>query len=340
MSLGYHRGNLLFWLQTDDCFSSVSNYGETMRLIKQWWEAYKSWERNDTFLKAFRDERLSVTQRPWVAKEVPGKTMDLIATSQKDPRGAKISHGRNLHYDSSVSGFQNRLKPENFKRIGNDGPHQVRRMKYELGLHDISASLLDPAKPTITEQLRWKPEAMGKGLDWAVVFMPLPEVEDLATLELLKYLAKPLKDKAPTVYRAVSFMKNRMTRVKFAQETDMGAGFLETGSAEDPHLRYGATDFQTEKRGTLSVPVYMAGISQVRRSKAREYKMILAKQRELGSLSNEIVVAYRQNASPRFPIIGMPMDAGAWYEVQGEQQPYYGKSTIPNDWRKTVELGA
>ena len=73
-------------------------------------------------------------------------------------------------------------------------------------------------------------------------------------------------------------------------------------------------------------------------SKAREYNTILAKQREIKSLSNEIVVAYRQNASPRFPIIGIPVDGGDWYEVQDNQKAYYHDAAIRNSWRKTVEL--
>jgi hypothetical protein len=122
------------------------------------------------------------------------------------------------------------------------------------------------------------------------------------------------------------------------QETDMGAGFLEKGSTQDPHLHYGAADFQTVKIGNIELPVYKAGISQVRRSKAREYNTILAKQRERNSLSNEIIVAYRQNASPRFPIIGIPVNAGAWYEVQDNQKDYYRDAAIMNSWRETVEL--
>lgn len=341
MELNYHRARLLMWLQTADCFGSAQNYSFTMALIKRWWEAYKEWERGDSFFSAFTEQRLSVTQRPWEQKTIPGKDVDLIAAARNDQQGAKISHGRNLGYRTDVASFKRRLDPASFKRIGQGNEQQVRRLKYDLGLHDMSASLLDPAKPTISEQLRWKSTAKGKGLEWAVVFMPLPLVEDLATLELLKYAAKPLKDAAPTIYRAVSFMKNRMTRVKFAQESDMGATFLEMGSVQEPHLRYGATDYQTEVRaGGISVPVFRAGISQVRRRKAREYNMILARQREINGTSNEIVVAYRQNLSPRFPVIAAPVDMGSSYEVQGEQGHYFGGATIEDTWRNTVELNA
>jgi hypothetical protein len=335
MNLDFSRNKLLEWLQTLDCFANVQNYSFTMKLIKDWWEAYKDWESRDSFIKAFEQERLSVTQRPWEMKTVPGRTTDLIARAKNDQQGPMISHGRGpLEYHTDVSSFKQRLDPANFRRISTGDQNQVRRMKYQLGLHDMSASLLDPAKNTITEQLRWKPTAKGKGLEWAVIFMPLPMVQDLATLELLRDGAKQLKDKAPTLYRAVSFMKNRMTRVKFAQESDMGAAFLEKGSTQDPHLRYGATDYQGVGIGT----VYRADISQERRRKARRYNTILAKQREIKSLSNEIVVAYRQNASPRFPIIGIPVDAGAWYEVQDNQKAYYRDAAIINSWRETVEL--
>jgi len=340
MSLDYHRAMLLTWLQTSDCFASKDAYSHTMALIKRWWEAYKDWERNDSFHTAFAEERLAVTQRPWQMKTVPGKDTDLIASNANDPQGSKITHGRNLQYNTSVDSFKQRLDPANFRRIPTGVGDHVRRTKYELGLHDMSASLLDPAKPTISEQLRWKATARGKGLDWAVVLLPLPKVEDLATFELLKYAAKPLKDQAPTIYRAVSYMKNRMSRVKFAQETDMGAAFLEKGSTTDPHLRYGATDVQTVKRNGIDVPVYRAGISQERRSKARQYNMILARQRQVGSLSNEIVVAFRQHESPKFPIIGMPVDAGSWYEVQDPQSAFYSGKAIQDIWRNTTEVRA
>jgi hypothetical protein len=339
MSLDFHRAQLLEWLLMHDCFDSPRAYGHTMAMTKRWWGAYKAWEAGDSFLTAFTEERLAVTQRPWKMKSVPGKDVNLNATPQANQQGPKMTHGTNLQYRTDVASFKQRLDPANFKRSPVEGnPTQVRRMKYELGLHDMSASLLDPTKATISEQLRWKFKGQGKGLEWAVVLMPLPKVEDLAVLALLRYAAKPLKDKVPTFYRAVSFMKNRMSRVKFAQESDMGATFLEQGSAQDPHLRYGATDFQVEKNNAgIEVSRYVAGISQLRRAKAREYNTILARQRERGGASNEIVVAFRQHASPRFPIIGIPCDDGTWYQVQDEQSACYRNAAILDVWRSTVQ---
>jgi hypothetical protein len=38
--------------------------GELTLAIWTWWNAYKQWEEEDTFLTAFREQRLCITQRP------------------------------------------------------------------------------------------------------------------------------------------------------------------------------------------------------------------------------------------------------------------------------------
>lgn len=233
-----------------------------------------------------------------------------------------------------IDSLKERLNPANFG--SSPQGETITRLKYKLGLHDLSAVLMNPDKPTIKDQARWDLEPTGSKSTWPLVFMPLPEPADIVTFNLLNDLHKKWRTAGQLdLAQTVAFIRRRMTRVKVAQDSDMGAGLINANPAGsgNPNLakfRYGMADVQSVEG--QPVPIYKKDISLERRSKSLEYQSILATQR---SRSNEIVVAFRSHASPRFPMIGLWNGEGCLLE--GELNRHVKGNLIPNNWRETQE---
>ncbi|MEJ8857566.1 hypothetical protein WKW79_23545 [Variovorax robiniae] len=308
------------------------------QLASDWFIEYKEWEKADRFLAAVRDKRMCISQRGTDTVIGAGNRSNPahLGVKDQDKQGGttqKILY-KTLSYRTGVDSLKERLDPANFG--SSPQGEEITRLKYKLGLHDLSASLMNPDKPTIKEQARWELDPIGSKSKWPLVFMPLPKQKDLVVFNLLNLLHKEWRtaghlDLAETVAR----IRRRMTRVKFAQDSDMGAGLINANPAGsgDPNLakfRYGMADVQGKEGTTLTV--YIKGISLVRQAKALEYQSILATQT---SSSNEIVVAFRQHDSPRFPMIGLWNGNGV--DLEGGPTGIQG-NFIPNNWASTVEL--
>ncbi|OLR91828.1 hypothetical protein [Actinokineospora bangkokensis] len=158
--------------------------------------------------------------------------------------------------------------------------------KDALGLHDLSASLLDGSKPTVLEQLKHYGDAI-------VVFMPVPSETDAQVFHAISTLAEPDEP----VLRGY---RNNLTRVRLAQGSDMHTIFVDDGAGPPAPVRarYGITGRVQRAKGAPEVLADEVDID-ARRTNALQHSKILG----AGATQavNEIVVAYRKHASPVFP---------------------------------------
>jgi hypothetical protein len=266
MSLPFHRQNL--WA----CLTSFSahSWNEVKPLIELWWNAYKAWELNDDFNTAVTRRRMSMrtfgekfdkqrnkrigagepfvledaeaTNRffpnsnysatpstaerarlsaRFIADEAAGRAKMLASGTAKGSGGYWANRG----LDSSAF-----ADPRNF---------DTREAKYDEGLHDMSASLMNPAV-SIFKQIH----NTDNGAHFS--FMPLAEPEDQRMIYTLIRMAKTMRPYWPEMYALIREYRTKMTRVKLAYNSDMGAGYIAIpvhttpGSSERKFkLRYG-----------------------------------------------------------------------------------------------------
>jgi hypothetical protein len=204
------------------------------------------------------------------------------------------------------------LDPSNF--VSND--QFQKSSKYELGLHDMSVSLLHPDRK-IEHQLygyafQTDSHAVTQAGSTYVVFMPLPMPEDLSLFIVLNQIAKEERNRTPEIYKAVRVIRAEMTRVKYADPDDSHIGFVDVSENLNPDkykYRYGIKQSEVE-----TVAGKYSGNLARRRAAARRYTSILetAFERSLRTgnpgdakkvkFYNEIIVAYRKHANPLFPL--------------------------------------
>jgi len=265
---------------------------ETMlSLIDTWWRDYKAWEAQDKFLVAFKEGRMTIRQAPEslayddtsVAAFSAGNIK--FGSAYRDPYPGQA-------YSVGMDSLKQRLEPKSFNLTA-----KGERGKYALGLHDLSGSLLDPVKPKILDQLRWKNE--GKKLeDWISIFMPMAKEEDMVLFYLLNDMSKKVKNQSPKIYDAVVAIRRSMSRLKLGASEDIASGLFDISPnphVDSPKFRYGLKAKPGEDPMKLQE-------NQDRIRTVLHYKGIVKLQREKQSECNEIVIAYRQHAGDRFPL--------------------------------------
>ena len=62
--LEYHRQELNKFLNRWEPAFLANNWLPIERAIDNWWQSYKQWEKQDTFDKAFQDDRMTVRSFP------------------------------------------------------------------------------------------------------------------------------------------------------------------------------------------------------------------------------------------------------------------------------------
>ena len=213
MSLEKARTALEEALKSGQDALSDLNIGRTLGLTNDWFGWYKHWEAHDTFFAAIRERRMTFRQGP--ADQDTKK--DINMTSLAAPTEKSKKHV-GYKYEVGLDSVAQRMDPRSFERGGSVDP----RGKYEHGLHDLSASLMSPDKPTISEQVRWKPPKnvsaevakSAKFNKWAVIFMPLGQPQDLALFALLNSMAKEARLRQPAFYGRVVEMRRQITRMQ------------------------------------------------------------------------------------------------------------------------------
>jgi hypothetical protein len=323
------------------------NWGTVEPLMDIWWKTYKLWESKDKFNDAFTESRMSVrTFGAGFLKQVSKtfgkgeiqvtsqvKEQDVVreefrvfADGQYTPFDDVTAKKHATNYGGPVEKqkyFASRgidsstfANPDNFKS---------REAKYAEGLHDLSASLLNP-KLSIFDQIHNNED----GAHFS--FVALSQEEDQETIFSLVGIAKQLKLMLPALDGMVRGYRAAMTRVKLACEFDMAIGYSITphkdwekrvgkeaprgtgiGRSYKPgiplpayKLRYGLgllTTVTGEGGQSKSVTV-TSDILLKRQEAARKFKSILG----IRDAKNEIVVAIRQHAGP-FPVYGTRVGA-------------------------------
>ena len=223
-------------------------------LIDRWWMNYKLWEQHDTFNKAFSKSRMSVRTfgggvdafKKQVAKKF--NTINAVDT-KKDKDGNDVLDVRIFADNKYTRLSKAELMEEDriFHQTEEHDKYLARRgidssafanpanfathaKKYQEGLHDLSASLLNP-KLSIFQQIHNKEEGGKKNFEKKTIegahlsFLPLSKEEDQQMLHNLDLMAKQLREMVPALQVKVRGCKAAMTRVKLAQEYDMGVGY-------------------------------------------------------------------------------------------------------------------
>jgi hypothetical protein len=309
MSLDHAREQLLPKLE-DGSFGVLmtEDWPSAERLVLDWWDAYQKFERDDTFDTAWSDQRMSLR---WCGRGLDFSFKGVEATridAVKNTDGSfpSVTYG-NLTSNVGVKGVMARLDPKVFLPYAGG----VSR-KTELGLHDLSASILRSNAP-ITKQLFNAGSFAGKnptqirdvltgmrkdakGAPY-YVFMPLSKPADQKVFHFLNDLAK--QNRNSQLYPLVREIRSKMTRVKLACEHDMGTGFLaaKPDNPVNPKFRYGHQKTTKERvSGSLkSGRDNSRELIAARKSQAMAYDQMLKKATGV----NEVTIAYRYHDSHR-----------------------------------------
>jgi hypothetical protein len=296
--------------------------------VWNWFNAYKAWEGEDTFLAAFRQKRLCITQRP-SEENVKGaiQTVYQMKALRSTKENAPKIEYPGVTYSVGVDYLATRMNPENFSGVNEQGM----KRKYALGLFDLSASLLNPEYATIKGQLRWTIDGT-KGA-WRVVFIPLPKPEDVALYNEFREFAQKAKD--PVLLNMVKFIRHRMTRPKLAAAEDMGAGPYDVALEGAPaKIKYGFKSDngvftqQTIQRAKTAATNYQDIIKDAKPITGRGDIKVVA--------SNEITIALRQRNGARFPVITI-YDPEKDIFALPQRSDHFPNQYIPDAWKTTRE---
>jgi hypothetical protein len=283
-------------------------------VVLRWFVDVKAEESDDTFAEAFRDHRMTVRailQERHTGHYVPEHVMTRTEM-QGNPTGAiKTMQG--------IPGMRERMTASNF--FG-DGARA--RLKYEKGLHDVSAVLLDGRRSLeIGGDANQMYRTSG---DTTYIFMPLPQTEDMILSFLLIDRAKASESPGLKVF--VAYMKSRLTRIKLAFEGDAGAIFVNFAAAGElqPKVKYGFGNKLSRKSSPEVI--------HARKLKSQEYTTVLK-----GNNRNEIIVAYRQHGLLSMQPSTFPMYArGVFVKTTDPNAPLHKGFAIVNEDRQPTGM--
>lgn len=277
---------------------------EASQRIAHWHQQIKVWQDTDSLSDAFADGRLTFRQMSHpekkynYAKENPTKdpTREKILgiinndSHQKEVTNTAVKNdddvwvlggakrGRIL-LDAGGAGIVRRMNPQNFLRTA-EAPQSS---KFRLGLHALSASLLDPAGYVLK---RYEESVL-------IVLMPLPFPEDVRLFYQLRELSKT--GGCASFQNAVVVMASEFTRPQFASSLDMGAQYVVVKSERT------GKDSVKYVRGTKNKDVDGQTPTECRNHARNNYKAILGNQ-----TANEITIAYRRCGNlARFPVFAV-----------------------------------
>jgi hypothetical protein len=279
---------------------------EAKILIATWWDDYKNWEREDTIGMAFWDSRL--TSRTWAGDLEYEEVMKPAANKISDTKGIKgkaksdpvVARFDSYEYKRSVgmASLVRRTTPENFYPGSGQGSR-----KTEMGLHDMSVTLLNPRKPI-------RDQAHSKADGTIFSFMPLSDPLDQVVFQTLNRTGKDLRQQNSELYDMVREMRSKMTRIKLAAEHDLGTGFsaVERQNGHGFKITYGlgaktkvinekTTEYK-EGGGKTKLVDVTPEILKARRDAAMDFRSIVSR---LLFDHTEIIVAYRKHAG-NFPV--------------------------------------
>lgn len=285
MSLQQNRYYLELYLDKLTVEELTEDWTWASGIINNWWKAFKEWEARDTFEAAFRENRMTFRESKFGTKKI------WPAMQAYKPGDKKKSEFSGHTLDVGLTGFNKRMDPENFlPDVGGDSK------KYELGLHDLSASLLNPGKAISSQTYTSLPDKQ------YVIFMPLSDQRDQVVFQWLNIFAKRVGKKHAEFYNLIRTIRSQMSRIKLAYEWDMSSSFVAlTPEAEKPKFRYMPGRTHKVKGNIFGRKTTEAHIERFK-DNAIDYRGLINKMIEGGHGYNEIIVAYRQHANKSFPM--------------------------------------
>jgi hypothetical protein len=296
----------------DAQFGSPVRWSTDRPLIADWWHDLKVEEAKDKFNKVFHESRMIVRY----VKQGVDSTVDMKAhrgltggmeTMTKPAPPSKVGGAlaarmgafqepKTYKLGLGAKQLMDRMDPTNFIT-----PTTGSRPKIELGLHDMSASLLDPKKIKISTQLFNQPKQYQ-----IFAFMPVAAEDDQVVFQKINAFGKQHRADNDGLYSLVRELRSELTRIKLACEHDMATNFtaFAPDSAVNPKFRYGQSA-QTkvpdpQKPGELVFVPNTAELINRRKTNALNYKAILDSEFH----HNEITVAFRHHAGA-FPKFGV-----------------------------------
>lgn len=269
---------------------------ELVQAMNDWFVDLKEWESQDSWEAAFADSRITARQIL-----IPDRGATFEVTNIHD---RNVS--RPITLDKGGGVYTHHAIPENFLPNSVSG----KSLKYVLGLHDLSATLIAPGR-SIYGQL--KPYAHAQ-----VLFMPVAQQEDLEILAALKDMVKKEMAEEMRFVSMVQFIRANLTRIKLAQADDMHTPYVDVSdpTAEHGKFRYGITGTLLDATKPIGFRKAMAADIEARRRAAYSYKSILNSPKTGGGFHvNEIVIAYRAHESLIFPMFAKWDDNTKTFEV-------------------------
>lgn len=245
--------------------------------ISAWWREVEAAEEAETWASAFSTNRMSARQVN--TNSVLGGEFAIRNKTHRLDR----EWDRKIVLDRTLAGVRARIVPANF-----NAPTTGVNRKNELGLHDLSASLLDGSR-AINAQL--KPYAAA-----TVVFMPVPTERNAQIFGAIESLI-PVTEADRKLLRT---MRNSFTRLRLAQATDMHTYLLNVNEDKtgEPMVRYGHSGLVRRPGDRSEVRVDELDIA-TRRTNALQHSVVLLPSAQ--AVVNEVVMVYRQHASALFP---------------------------------------
>jgi hypothetical protein len=229
-------------------------------LADAWFKEVKKWEAGETFPRAFGDNRMTVRQielGTFKGGSFPINNIDPAKTPPQhltpEEKKALLAKGdekltpeeRELLKDPRAhmtlardrAGIEARSNPKHFF-----DPETGKREKNKLGLHDLSATLLNGERDI-------HPQLAPYDNPTIVVFMPVPKEKDLQVFAILNDLTKRMnKD-------FIREMRSKLTRVKLAQVVDMHTGYVDISDGNGPmKVRYGHTGLSPKEHEEDAAP--------------------------------------------------------------------------------------
>jgi len=214
-------------------------------VVAQWLTDLHAWEDDETFDRAFRDNRMTIRGigKPESATNDSWKKGGIVTFGTNTEHGER---GSQMKLYKGMDGMTERLKPAHF--LPTVLPNSVQpKQKYALGLHDLSATLLNCAKGIHGQYKHYDPAI------W--VFMPLPKQEDLQAFYALNQRTKQ-PGACDEFKRYVRVLASEITRLKLAQACDMHTTYIDVAgldhyqppkATDKVSIRYGLTGLGQKK---------------------------------------------------------------------------------------------
>jgi hypothetical protein len=217
-------------------------------LVDTWWQNYKAWEATDTLADAYREQRLTVKGTSTMSTTIQAFSRPADPERRYAPGKWDPETPRSTPIVKTNASIMARTNPEVFVPRG--GGHS---RKTELGYHDLSALLVNPAADISAQQYK----TISDGQVFA--FMPLSTAMDQAVFQNINTQAKANHDTQKDFYDKVRRIRSELTRIKLAAEHDMATKFVEVGQAErraGPKYKYtlsSTTDISIRDEGLAGV---------------------------------------------------------------------------------------